>query len=96
MTILTALWLVPLVALVVVCAVLLLLWRRAMAVQAGSARRRYSRSVLTLVALVAVVRVGICWFLTYRAFVHRESLSEVPVIALLMPEERKRLVNRSS
>ena len=86
MTILSALWLVPLAAFVLVCVVLILLWRRATVIQAGAARRRYWLSVLVLIGVVAVVRVVICWNLAYRAFRHTEKLSEVPLIALLMPE----------
>ncbi len=86
MGLITALWLVPLLAVVIVCAVLVLLRRRAVMTPAGSARRQYWRSVLVLGGTVTAVRVGICWDLTYRAFSRTESLSEVPFIALLMPE----------
>ena len=86
MGIVTAVWLVPLFALLVVCAVLVLLRRRAGANPAESARRRYWWSVLVLVAMITVVRVGICWWAAYMAFRHTESLSEIPVIALEMPE----------
>ena len=51
-----------------------------------SARRRYWLSVLLFGGVVAVVRVVICWNLAYRAFSRTESLSEVPLIALLTPE----------
>jgi hypothetical protein len=70
---------------VIVCAVLVLLRRKAMAIPAGSARQ-YWWSVLVFVGFITVVRIGICWWATYRAFIHRESLSAVPLIALLMPE----------
>lgn len=43
-------------------------------------------SVLVVVAVVTVVRVLILWYVTYRAFVHSEHLSELPLIVLLMPE----------
>jgi hypothetical protein len=43
-------------------------------------------SVLLVEGVVTVVRVLILWYVTYRAFVHRENLSELPLIVLLMPE----------
>lgn len=86
MGILTALWVVPLVVFAIMSGVLVLFRRRALAFPAGVARRRYWRSVLVLAGLVAAIRVGICWNLTYRAFTHQESLSEVPLIILLLPE----------
>jgi len=86
MGILTPLWLVPLIAVVVLSAALVLIRRKSMMVPARSARRRYWRSVVVMCGIATVVRVGICWSLTYRAFVHRESLSEVPLIGLLLPE----------
>jgi hypothetical protein len=43
-------------------------------------------SVLFLGGVVTAVRVLILWYVTCRAFVHRESLSELPLILLLMPE----------
>ena len=85
MGIVTALWLVPLVALVIAFGFLILLHRRA-PVTTASAHPRYWISVLVLGGVVAIVRVGICWWVTYRAFIHQESVDEIPFIALLMPE----------
>ena len=70
----------------IVSGVLILIRRRAVATSTGSAPRHYWRSVLVVAGVVTVLRVGICWYLTYRAFSHYESLSEIPLIVLLMPE----------
>ena len=85
MDLLTTLWFIPLVAVVIIFAVLIGIRRTAFGSSASS-ERRYWQLVLLVGAIVAALRVGICWFLTYRAFLHRESLSEVPLIGLLMPE----------
>jgi hypothetical protein len=86
MMITTTLRLVPFVALVVICGVLVLAGRITVTTDTGSARRRYWISVVRLAVVVGFVR-GLCFCdITYRAFVRRESLSELPLIVLLCPE----------
>src|SRR5437763_5901435 len=86
MTILSTLWLLPLLSLVVLFLLLVSLRHCVLAAPRPSAKRLYWRSVLVLGGVVTAVRVAICWYLTYRTFSHNERLSEVPLIALLMPE----------
>jgi hypothetical protein len=54
--------------------------------QGGGFFSDISSPLLDLGGVLAVVRVGICCWATYRAFIHQESLDEIPLIALLMPE----------
>jgi hypothetical protein len=82
----TSVWLTPCLAMVTVCVALVVLGRSALRSRTGSGRRRYWISVLLVEGVVTVVRVLILWYVTYRAFVHKENLSELPLMVLLMPE----------
>jgi hypothetical protein len=35
---------------------------------------------------VALVRVGVLWFLIYREWTHQQSLNTLPLVLLLLPE----------
>jgi len=86
MDLLTTLWLMPVLGVVIVVGVIISIRRTAASIPTSSTRRWYWRAVLVLGGVVTAVRVAICWYLTYRAYSHHESLSEVPLIALLNPE----------
>jgi hypothetical protein len=42
--------------------------------------------VLLWGGVIAVVRVGVLWFLIYREWTHQQSLATLPLILLLLPE----------
>ena len=85
MGLITALWLVPLLALVIVLGFSFFFEAGLSGVEPDQ-RRRYWLFVIILGRVVTVIRVGICWWDTYRAFIRQESLSGLPLLALLMPE----------